>query len=158
MILTTHALVGAAIGKNIANPWLIIPIALTSHFILDSIRHGEYFDDRIATIKNTWWKVALDLSLGFFVITTYLFSKNMAEIAAFNIFLGTFFSMLPDSLTLLHWAFSKNQILAKIKTFHAFCHRYSRFSKYSPERQWTLPNARNDILISLLAILFLFIK
>lgn len=158
MILTTHALVGAAIGKNIANPWLIIPIALAFHFILDSFLHGEYFDDRIATIKNTWWKVALDLSLGFFVIAIYLFSKNMSETAAFNIFLGTFFSMFPDSLTLLHWAFPKNKILKKIKPFHAFCHRYSRFPQYSPERQWILLNARNDILLSLLAIFFLFIK
>ena len=74
-----------------------------------------------------------------------------------RIFLGSFFSLLPDLLTLMYWTFKENIALAKVKTFHAFAHRYSRFPKYSPERQWTWRNARNDILISLFTIFILFL-
>lgn len=155
MILTTHALTGAVIGKNVNNPWVIIVLSLAIHFVMDSFRHGEYFDDRAATAKNTWWKISLDLATVFFVIFAFIYFKNLNYLQIKNVFLGTFFSLLPDFMTLLYWTFRWN-FLKKIKSFHSWAHRYSRFPKYSPERQWKLRNASNDILISLIAIILLF--
>jgi hypothetical protein len=157
MILTTHALAGAVIGKNIQNPWIIILASLTVHYFLDGFRHGEYFDERVATVKNTWWKVALDLAVGFFIIIAFLIIKHPKTTEIINILLGSFFSLLPDFVTLMHWTFKKNKTLAKIKSFHAWAHRYSKFPKHSKERQWTLRNAANDILISATAILLLML-
>jgi hypothetical protein len=156
MILTTHALVGAAIGKNISNPWLIVIISLVVHFILDGFRHGEYFDSRIACIRNTWWKVALDFSIGGIIIfsTIFIYKDNFEIIR--NILLGSFFSMFPDLLTILYWKFHW-KILEKIKNFHAFCHHYDRFPKFGKERQWTLRNAFNDLWLSTLATIILFL-
>lgn len=156
MILATHALTGAAIGKNIANPLLIIAISLTAHFIMDSFRHGEYFDSRKAKIKDTWWKVALDLSAGLSVILVFIFSKDLGQEKIFQILLGAFVSMFPDSLTLLYWKFHWN-FLAKLKKFHEFAHHYSKFPQFSKERQWTLRNAANDLIISATAIILLLI-
>ncbi|OGI29274.1 MAG: hypothetical protein A2288_00645 [Candidatus Moranbacteria bacterium RIFOXYA12_FULL_44_15] len=157
MVLTTHALTGAVIGKNLTNLPLIILLSLAIHFTMDSFRHGEYFDSRIAKIKDTWWKIALDLSIGFFIIISFIYFKKPIPQETERIFLGSFFSLLPDLLTLMYWTFKENIALAKVKTFHAFAHRYSRFPKYSPERQWTWRNARNDILISLFTIFILFL-
>lgn len=155
MILATHALVGAAIGKNIENPWLVIALSLTIHFAIDSFRHGEYFDSRIATIKSAAWKVILDLGIGGGIILTFLFGTQADSNTFRNVILGSFFSMFPDLITVIYWTFHW-KFLEKIMAFHAWAHRYSRFPKFSRERQWTLRNARNDILLSALALIMLF--
>lgn len=152
MILSTHALVGAAIGKNIANPAVIIGLSLAVHFILDSFRHGEYFDSRKATFINSAWKVALDLAFGGGLVLALILYTGSDLIQARNILLGTFFSLLPDLVTVIYWTFHW-KILKRIMDFHAFAHRYTRFPKFSKERQWTLRNAFNDILFSSLATL-----
>jgi hypothetical protein len=155
MILTTHALVGATIGKNVGNLWLVIALSLIVHFVMDSFRHGEYFDSRTATIKNTAWKVIFDLAIGGGIILFYLSYVHPSFPAVQNILLGSFFSMLPDLVTVFFWKFHW-QFLEKIIAFHSLSHRYSKFPRFSPERQWTLQNAMNDILISLLAVIFIF--
>lgn len=157
MILATHALTGAVIGKSVNNPVLIITISLVAHYFLDGFRHGEYFDDRIATVRDTWWRVAVDLLSGFSIVFLIIYFQNPVLPAIKNIFIGTFFSILPDFITLMHWTFKQNKTLAKIKAFHSWAHRYSKFPKYSKERQWTFRNALNDILISATAILLLII-
>lgn len=156
MILATHAIVGAAIGKNVQNPWLIIILSLIVHFIMDGFRHGEYFDSRIATIKDTAWKILLDLSTAGMIILFFILIAHPNFFTIRNILLGSFFSMFPDFLTLLFFKFKWNA-LCKIKDFHSFCHHYSRFPKFSPERRWNFRNAANDVLISLIAIVFLFL-
>lgn len=157
MILTTHALTGAVIGKNIENPWLVIVLSLLVHYSMDAFRHGEYFDDRTAIVKDTWRKVALDLLIGFSMIFLTVYPQNPGIPIARNIIIGVFFSIIPDFMTLMHWAFKQNKILAKIKAFHSWVHRYSKFPKHSEERRWTFQNAFNDILISTAAILLLII-
>lgn len=157
MILATHALVGATIGKNIENPIIVIALSLAIHFIMDGFRHGEYFDSRVATIKDTWWKVALDLFSGLLIIFSAIYFQKPSIAQAGNMLLGAFFSMLPDLLTVLYWKFHF-PILGKIKKFHALSHRYSRFPKYSQERLWTLRNCVNDLIISLSATILLFLS
>lgn len=152
MILTTHALIGAALGKNISNPWLVAAIAIPLHFFLDHFRHGEYLN-RNSKLRHTWWRVALDLLVGFSIIAGYLFWSQPSELVIFNILFGTFISMFPDLTTMLYWEF-RWTIFREIHDFHAWCHRYPPFSK---ERLWTLRNATNDILFSIIAIIFLLL-
>ncbi|MFZ1248879.1 MAG: hypothetical protein WAQ24_00995 [Candidatus Saccharimonadales bacterium] len=51
MTATNHSLTGALIGLSIANPWLAVPIAFASHFVLDAIPHfgfkGKLTDDEL---------------------------------------------------------------------------------------------------------------
>ena len=156
MILTTHALTGAVIGKNLDDPFLIIILSLIIHYAMDRLRHGEYLD-RKSTWKNTTWKVGLDILVGWTIIGIFLLisynSNNFNDFNVYNIFLGVFFSMLPDLLTLLYWKFNV-KILKTIFDFHAKMHKYPPFSS---ERIWNLKNARNDIIISILAIILLLI-
>ncbi|TAK97071.1 hypothetical protein EPO05_00195 [Patescibacteria group bacterium] len=156
MILATHALTGAALGKFIPNPWILIPIAIAAHFAMDYLRHGEYvesFDSRTA-FKNTWWKIALDILIAGVLIGLILYLESPPLPTVRNMLLGGFFSTFPDLLTVLFWKF-KWSWLAPIYNFHAATmHRYPRFA---PEREWNFRNSLNDILISLACLIFLFL-
>lgn len=155
MILITHSLVGAALGKNIGNPWIVAVIAIPLHYILDAFRHGEYVEtmDSKTSIKNTWWKILLDflgaITIPFLIADFKHFSISTLE----SMFVGMFFSTIPDAITVLYWKF-RTPFLQKIYRFHAWCHRFPRLSK---EREWNFRNARNDIIFSVLAILLLLI-
>ena len=155
-MLATHALVGAAIGDKIDNPWIIIAASLAMHYFLDSFRHGEYvesFDSKVA-FKNTWWKIVLDFFSGLIIVLLIIHYQNFDRAKTLNILLGSFASMFPDLLTLLYWKF-KFPILGKIYRFHAWAHKYPR---NAPERQWNFRNSANDIIFSLIAIIIIFIK
>lgn len=156
MILATHALTGMVIGKNVPSPLAIIILSLVLHYIMDSFRHGEYFDSRFATLKDAAWKVMLDLSFAGSILLVYLFYTRPDLITFRNILIGSFFSMLPDLITALYWKF-KSPFLKPILKLNEFSHRYGRFPKFSPERQWSLRNAINDILISAVAIILFFL-
>lgn len=153
MILVTHELVGAAIGEKIHNPWLIVVFSLAMHFVLDTFRHGEYLD-RKSKIKDTAWKMALDLSAGLVVVLFYIYLKHPSSATIWHILLGVFVSVFPDLLTFLYWQVGM-KFLKKPFKFHTWLHQYPRGAL---ERAWNLRNASNDIITSLIAIIILFIK
>jgi hypothetical protein len=153
MILATHTLAGAVIGKNIQNPWIIAVLSLIFHYILDTVKHGEYvetFDSKVG-FGNTWWKVLLDLSSGFSILLAILLYLRPDAATVRNIFIGSFFSMLPDFFTFIYWG-TRWKFFEKLYKFHTYCHRLPRFS---PERQWKLSNETYEIIIGLTAIVIL---
>ena len=152
MILSTHALVGATIGKNVENIWLIILFSIVGHFLLDTLRHGEYLN-RKSNFKDTTWKVALDIFIGWSIIAFFLFYQKWPSDVLFRVAIGTFSSMFPDLLTLLYFKFTF-RFLKPVYDFHTWIHRYGQ---NAPERKWTRRNAANDIIISLIACIILFI-
>ena len=153
MILATHALVGAAVGKYVRSPWLQILILLPLHYIMDIFRHGEYLGKK-STFKNTWWKVALDLIGGISIIITIANFKNTPSTVFFSMLSCAFVSMFPDLLTVLYWKLNF-KFLGKIYQFHQFVH--SRFEDGSQERKWNWRNAANDIIISVAAIILIIV-
>lgn len=150
MVLTTHALVGAAIGKFVPNPVLQILILIPLHYTMDHFRHGEYLGKK-STFRDTTWKVALDLFTGLTIIISSAYFLNSNKEILFSMLTGALISMFPDLLTVLYWKLNF-KFLKKIYQFHQFVHR---FPSGSPERIWTLRNAVNDILFSILAIILL---
>lgn len=42
MLMVTHAVVGSAVGKSVRLPWLALPAAFISHFVLDFIPHSSF--------------------------------------------------------------------------------------------------------------------
>ncbi len=155
MILTTHALTGAVVGKNVDNTFLVIILSLVLHFLMDTFRHGEYFDDRTATFKNTWWKVGLDFLVFLSLLVLLFYFQNWDQRTLLNVSMGVLFSLIPDGLTVLHSLKVKLPFLGKIKKFHALSHRYSKWPKYSKDRKWKLKNVKNDIIFSIIALTIL---
>lgn len=150
MILTTHALIGAAIGKHVENTWLVIALAFVTHFFFDSFRHGEYIQN-LKTWQD-WRKVIIDHIVGFSVITLSIFITQPEEKVIINILLGTFFAMLPDLFIVLYEKLNFRFLGIFVK-FGAWTHSYP---PGSPETLWTVRNAVNDILFSLIATFLLF--
>jgi hypothetical protein len=151
MLLTTHALIGAAIGKNINNPWLIVPISLVSHYVLDMFRHGDYIDKKL-NLKGNGWKVSLDLFSAFLAVFLVIYFKNFSQTEIKKILLGVLFSLIPDSFTFLYWKF-KLKILKSLYEFHVWIHEYF----HPDEIEFSLKNSFNDILFSAIAIIIFLI-
>lgn len=93
MLITPHALAGATIVVLIPNPVIAIPIAVGSHFILDSIPHWqETFYPYKATYK-TWIRIPIDLTLA--VILVSIITIHHPDITNL-IWIGAFAANAPD--------------------------------------------------------------
>ena len=116
MILTPHLLLGAAIASRISNPFLALPLAFLSHFLLDVLPHDDY---SIENIKEKHWdkaffdflKVFGDIAFGFLLL--YLFSGKEAII-----FAGALAAIVPDGITLVSIIFPKNKLAALHQKAH----------------------------------------
>jgi hypothetical protein len=92
MLLTNHSLTGALIALTIDNPLLIAPVALVSHYALDSTPHfgikiDSFADRRFQRIA--WIDSPLALTAA---IAAALTHPDRFWLVA----LGTFFACLPD--------------------------------------------------------------
>jgi hypothetical protein len=152
MILTTHALVGAVIGKNVENAWLVMIIAFVSHYFLDSLRHGDYLDIDKKQETKDWMHVAMDIAFGMSIVFLFIAWSEPDLKNIFNILLGSFFSALPDSFSLLYKKFNF-KILKKLVEFGEKIHPYK---PGSPQAIFIWRNSINDLLVSSIAILILF--
>ena len=107
MLITVHLLLGILIGKSIESLWLIIPIAILSHYLLDMIPHTpmptqESFRDK--GIKGVSKKLLLlesiepilGIALAFFIIFTLSESHT-------TLIIGAFFAWFPDIITFIVW-------------------------------------------------------
>src|SRR3990167_701899 len=92
MLTTPHLLVGAAIGSQFQNPYLVVPAAVASHFVLDSVPHLMGVIEVHDLDKKDVAFVAGDAVLGISLVYIFsLLSPNPAMI-----YLGAFSSMVPD--------------------------------------------------------------
>lgn len=96
MLLTVHTLTGALIALSVKDPALAVPLAFTSHFVLDSTPHFG-FDSLDFRTKVGKLVGVLDC-LGALVSWLILISVFPAQ--WFLISTGVFFACLPDLLYL----------------------------------------------------------
>ena len=92
MLTTPHLLVGAAIGSQFNNAYIVVPAAVASHFVLDSVPHLMGIVEVHDMDKKDLAFVAGDVILG--VCLIYIFSLLTPNPAM--IYLGAFASMVPD--------------------------------------------------------------
>lgn len=112
MITTIHLLTGAVIGKYIQSIWLIIILALISHYALDFIPHyspGEvqgYLENGIkgCSIKDLLLK-SIEPIFGL-ILLSYLIFLNKEK--AFPMIIGAVFAWFPDLLVYFSWKFDIN--------------------------------------------------
>lgn len=101
MLETPHVAVGVALASKIPNPWIALPFALASHFILDKIPHWNPHT-YTETAKNghpSKQTVAIAVfdalvALTFGSYFAYLAMPNTSH--ALTILAASFFSVLPD--------------------------------------------------------------
>jgi len=147
MVLSTHAVVGGALGRLLpGGPVVALLAGFVSHVLLDLIPHWDYqLDSVIKTSKDSpsgsdsqgeslgiegnrvlsgrlFWrdvaKVLLDLALGALVVW-FFFSDPQAVLT--SVWWGAFGAVLPDGLQFLYLKF-KPRVLLRLQHFHQFVH------------------------------------
>ena len=93
MTLVNHAAAGAVIALTIKQPYLVIPLALISHFVMDLIPHfgypGHQGYKKILRHRLTYFYLFLDLVGWIFLVWAMLGLSWLAYVAAFM-------AVLPD--------------------------------------------------------------
>lgn len=136
MVLTTHAITGAAIASIIpTHPVLGFVLGFVSHFVLDSIPHWDYkllssskdeknpMNNDMVINKNfitDLFRIGLDFSFG--LILVYLFF-GMSESRDFLIALcaGAIGGVLPDALQFVYFKF-RHEPIYSLQKFHIWIH------------------------------------
>jgi hypothetical protein len=138
MILSTHALVGAALANMFpAHPAAAFAVGFASHFALDAIPHADYpirsasLDPKIGAplrfdraLLQDAVTIGADGLLGL-VLAFLLFASPGNEWA---ILLGAFGAVLPDAFQFLHARFPREP-LRTLQRFHRWAHTRVELNK-----------------------------
>jgi hypothetical protein len=131
MILSTHALVGAALANMFpAHPAAAFAVGFASHFALDAIPHADYpirsasLDPKIGAplqfdraLLQDAITIGTDGLLG--VALAFVFFASPQN--QWAILLGAFGAMLPDAFQFLHARFPREP-LRTLQRFHRWAH------------------------------------
>jgi hypothetical protein len=135
VILSTHAIVGAAIASLMPNhPALAFASGIASHFAIDAIPHWDY-PLRSITLKpgsamtldfslvRDLGLITLDACVGL-AVTLWLYASPNATTA---VVLGAFGAMLPDPLQIAH-KLCPREPLRSLQRFHVWIHTRQQLS------------------------------
>jgi hypothetical protein len=131
MILSTHALVGAAIANMLpAHPGAAFALGFASHFVLDAIPHADYplrsasLDPKIgAPLRFDRALVQDVLTIGADGLAGLVFAFLLFASAEnqWAILLGACAAMLPDAIQFLHARFPREP-LRTLQRLHRWAH------------------------------------
>lgn len=125
MTISTHTAIGAAIGFAVGNPILGFIIGFTSHFLIDTIPHGDsHISDNLRVHKKkkgafTYGTIDGLVAIYIILLLTPI-SKETSELAFSAAVAG---SILPDLLVGLH-DLTKSKILKPINDLHFYFHDF----------------------------------
>src|SRR3989338_9018538 len=144
MLLTPHAIVGMAIGSQLDRSWMVAPIAVGSHFLLDSLPHWER-SVNLDTEDLTKKDAVVVLIDGFVaLLLTWLFSLNNPNWEM--MWLGAICAIVPDSHHLIQVLFGPEKL-----------QRYAKaHEKYHSDKDLRfLPGVALQIVVVMISILFI---
>ena len=131
MILSTHALVGAAIANMLpAHPEAAFVLGFASHFVLDAIPHADYpirsasLDPKIGAPLRFDRALLQDaITIGADGLAGLLFALLLFASAEnqWAILLGAVGAMLPDAIQFLHARFPREP-LSTLQRLHKWAH------------------------------------
>lgn len=101
MALTTHLLVGAAIGSQVHSLAAIFILGLISHFVLDRLPHWDYAGNLDQEIKRHLPKFILKTSVDFLLGSLFIYLNFKNSPVQTYVLWGAFSSILPDGLLML---------------------------------------------------------
>lgn len=101
MLETPHVLVGAAIATKISNPWIAIPLAFTSHFILEMVPHwNPHLNTETKKFGHVTKKstviTAIDSTMALVFGSMVAFKYLPDAVQVMNVLACSFFAVLPD--------------------------------------------------------------
>lgn len=146
MILATHAIAGAALGKWSGNPWLGFGLGWLSHYVLDMIPHWQYdvksYKDKDAAgkpKKEGEWAIdfrralvltGIDFAAGL-AVSILVFQGPEGFLApSFPILAGAIGGILPDALQAVYLK-TKREPFASLQKVHNWFHASWDFDFHS---------------------------
>lgn len=117
MLSTPHLLVGAAIVKTIPNPAISLPLALLSHFALDSFPHWDGSPKAPFGLKTTGW-IIVDYLIGSSIVLLLTAGLENQVLICLGAFLGTLPDFILGTYRHLESTFSKYRLLRVPNQFH----------------------------------------
>ncbi len=135
MILATHVIAGAAIGRLTENPLLAFALGLASHLVLDAIPHWQYelkskiYSDNVTEEDMALGgkfigdiaRLGLDFFSGIFISILAFAGWNGFTNPPAALVAGIAGGVLPDALQFAFWKF-KHEPLTSIQKFHSWIH------------------------------------
>ncbi len=153
MFITTHALLGALIGEQVAShPALAFGLGLISHFLADIIPHGDsnLYKGYVSgsKVKRAVAYVTVDALVAMlFVLGLFNTGFNEHRLA---ISLGILGSVLPDLLVAVYQLFHVER-LRWFNKFHFFFHNLITSKKGDIPLGW-------GIVMQLIVLVFLMVR
>ena len=131
MVLSTHAIVGAAIASLMPqHPALAFVCGIASHFAIDAIPHSDYRLRSISVSRRSRSAITLNLSLvRDLALLTFDAAVGLAVAvwlyvapgSALAVLLGATGAMLPDPLQVAYRLYPKEP-LRTLQRFHRYIH------------------------------------
>jgi len=118
MLASVHMVAGSFLAQNLKEPWLVAPLAFSSHFLLDMIPHQEFNLPAHFSFKKIKPVIVvfLDLLAGLFLSLALLKNLDFSTIKLIG--LGLFFALLPDILENLTFLNLRTKFLDGFRAFH----------------------------------------
>ncbi len=118
MTATNHVVMGALVATYIHNPWIAIPAAVVSHFVLDSVPHYAFPDLKKKPLRFLQ-TLAIDIGLAASILAAILFLQpaNFLLIVACGVAAAS-----PDLMWLHYIIYKKSEKVAHwpaIVRFHS---------------------------------------
>lgn len=120
MILSSHILIGGAVGTRSKNIYWAFLFGLVSHYLLDAIPHWEYLSSLDeALICVNMFKIAVDFGLG--LLAVWMFCRIFSRKISWKVLIAVGASILPDAgQTIIY--FLKLNWLKPLFDFHQTVH------------------------------------
>lgn len=123
MYVSSHAPIGAIIGKLVPHPMLAFILGILSHYLTDLIPHG---DKNIVAELKEWTGVkeyfTYNVADGFFLIVTILVILHYTpETTYWSVTAGVLGAVVPDFANAIGWLSSK-RYLKPLFTSHQWVH------------------------------------
>jgi hypothetical protein len=121
MLVSPHVTAGVALGAIIGNPLVVIPVAILSHFILDSIPHWQETLAPYTPTKKTFVRIPIDLALALAIVVLGLQLQPQHALA---IWLGAIFASGADlDVILIAYPNLKRGLIEKYWDWHCAIQR-----------------------------------
>lgn len=117
MITSPHAAVGAVIGTLAPNPIVAVPLAIASHYLLDTVPHWQETLAPYIPNKKTYIRITIDITLAIGIVIL-LVRWNPSH--ASSIWIGAITANVPDldSLLTLYPEVLKRGMIKKYWDWH----------------------------------------
>ncbi len=137
MILTTHAIVGAAAGRLFSDPFVAFSAGFASHFIIDAIPHWAYnlksrarnekepLNDDIEIGKKfvgDLARIGLDFIVGIFAAIFIFQGEDGFMSLSVNLLSGVAGGIIPDFMQFLYFKIRQEPFIA-VQKLHIYVHQ-----------------------------------